>query len=92
MMINHIIFWGAQDDAHGTQTPRHSYLVISSPYIDPGTGIASVLPLTEGATFTDRYFIVEDGGESAAMEAAIKALEAEPANSRLNMRNHQIVR
>ena len=46
-MIKAVVkFFGTQQDQFGMPVPYHSYLVVSSPWQTPNSGIASVVPLS----------------------------------------------
>ena len=74
-------FYGDERDAHGMPTPYEHYLVIASEWIESGSGIASIMSLTEsrksaiaqGATHTE---IDRTGGPEGAMKKAEDFLTA----------------
>lgn len=89
-MIKAVVkYWGAQQDQFGMPTPYHSYLVVSSPWQTPNSGIASIVPLSTGAPLPRPHFSVLQGGERAAFDAALKALSTEPSNAGLTQHCHE---
>jgi hypothetical protein len=62
----------------------HPYLVLSSPWLLPGTGVATVLTLNSDAPAPDRAaFISEKGGPREALALAVEAILALPTNKGL---------
>lgn len=89
-MIKAVVkFWGAQQGPFGMPTPYHSYLVVSSPWQTPESGIASVVPLSASAPLSNQHFPVLQGGERGAFEAALKALASESGNIGLTQHSHE---
>ena len=89
-MIKAVVkFWGAQQNQFGMPVPYHSYLVVSSPWQTPDSGIASVVPLSTGAPLSNQHFPVLQGGERGAFEVALKALKSEPGNMGLKQHSHE---
>lgn len=67
----------------------HSYLVVSSPWQTPDSGIASVVSLSVSAPLSKQHFPVLQGGERGAFDAALKALASEPSNIGLAQHCHE---
>lgn len=89
-MIKAVVkFFGAEQDQFGMPVPYHSYLVVSSPWQTPDSGIASVVPLSANAPLSKAHFPVLQGGERAAFEAALLALSSEPNNAGLTQHFHE---
>ena len=89
-MIKAVVkFWGANQDQFSMPVPYHSYLVVSSPWQTPDSGIASVVPLSTSAPLSSQHFPVLYGGERGAFEAALKALASEPSNVGLTQHSHE---
>jgi hypothetical protein len=64
-MIKAVVkFFGAERDQFGMPVPYHSYLIVSSPWEMPGSGIASVVPLSVNAPLSKPHFPVLQGGGS----------------------------
>lgn len=88
-MIKAVVkYWGTQQDQFGTPIPYHSYLIVSSPWQTPNSGIASIVPLSS-APLSRPHFAVLQGGERAAFEAALSALSSEPGNAGLTQHCHE---
>ncbi len=89
-MIKAVVkFWGEDRNQSGMPVPYYAYLVISSPWQTEACGIASVVPITEGAPLSKRHFIAESGGERAAFIAAIGCLKSESGNRDLQFEFHE---
>ncbi|MBU3564187.1 hypothetical protein [Polynucleobacter sp. Tro8-14-1] len=89
-MIKAVVkFFGAEQDQFGMPVPYHSYLVVSSPWEMLGSGIASVVPLSENAPLSKPHFPVLQGGERAALDVALQALSHEPKNIGLKLLFHE---
>lgn len=89
-MIKAVVkFYGTQQDQFGMPVPYHSYLVVSSPWQTPDSGIASVVSLSPNAPLSKPHFSVMRGGERAAIDAAIQALASEPKNFGLIQHFHE---
>lgn len=62
-----------------------SYMVLASPWILPGSGVASVVPLSAGAPSPAHAAVVrETGGAQAAFTAAVSEILALPGNENLH--------
>lgn len=81
-------FWGSGADAYGMPTPYHSYYVVASPWNSPGSGIASVVPLSTNAPLSRQHFLATSGGEDTAFNEAVTALEKESGNATLKKHIH----
>ena len=88
MIKSHVKFWGSGQDAYGMPVPYHSYLIVASPWQTNG-GVASVVPITIDAPLARRHFPVLSGGERAAFDAALTALNVQPENAGLNCASHE---
>lgn len=89
-MIKAVVkFFGAEQDQFGMPVPYHSYLVVSSPWQTPNSGIASVVALSANAPLSKPHFPVLQGGERAAFDAALQALASEPNNAGLTQHSHE---
>ena len=89
-MIKAVVkFFGAERDQFGMPVPYHSYLIVSSPWEMPGSGIASVVPLSVNAPLSKPHFPVLQGGERAAFDVALQALSHEPKNIGLKVLFHE---
>ncbi len=88
-MIKAVVkFFGAEQDHFGMPVPYHSYLVVSSPWQTPNSGIASVVALSANAPLSKPHLLVQ-GGERAAFDAALQALASEPNNAGLTQHSHE---
>jgi hypothetical protein len=89
-MIKAVVkFYGAQQDQFGMPVPYHCYLVVSSPWLTPDSGIASVVSLSANAPLSKPHVPVMQGGERAAFDAALQALASEPNNAGLTQHSHE---
>ncbi len=89
-MIKAVVkFWGTEQDQFGMPKPYHSYLVVASPWQNPDSGIASVVPLSSAAPLSKPHHLVLKGGERVAFDAAVSALKAETANKNLTFQSHE---
>lgn len=89
-MIKAVVkFFGAEKDQFGMPDPYHSYLVVSSPWETPDSGIASVIPISVNAPLLKSHFPVLKGGERAAFDIALQALSHEPKNAGLKRLFHE---
>ncbi len=89
-MIKAVVkFFGTEQDQFDMPVPYHSYLVVSSPWQTPDSGIASVVALSANAPLSNPHFPVLQGGERAAFEAALQALASEPNNAGLKQHSHE---
>lgn len=62
----------------------HSYLVLASPWATPDSGVASMVPLSEGAPAPDRAaIVVQKGGARAAFQAAVAEILSLAGNAGL---------
>jgi len=62
-----ITFFGGKADAFGMPKQFHNYLVVASPWQVKGSGIASVVALSDAPTPTPATVISPKGGATAAM-------------------------
>ena len=83
MLKMKVVFTGEGRDSHGMPEPYHAYYIVSSPGKLQGAGQATVDPLSEGSSIAQTNFVVDSGGEKAALEKALKAIRAEPCNKGL---------
>jgi len=77
-------FFGDSRDEYGLPQPFVGYLVVGSPRKLEGSGISSVVPLTEDTeTPNPPHFMCEDGGPEKAIESALDALRKLHEDQRL---------
>ena len=83
-------FYGNTKDDLGMPSPYHSYLVIASPWLEPGSGIASVMGVTANSPLPDHHHeIARSGGEQAAYERLLNKLREMEENSGLQELIHR---
>ena len=89
-MIKAVVsFSGDKVDDFGMPMPYHSYLIVATPWRNPGTGAASIVPLSLMAPKArDHVFVVHDG-ERGAFEAAVKEISRQPGNQSLQIDLHE---
>jgi hypothetical protein len=82
-------FWGQERDSHGMPDSYRSYFVLSSPWQDPDSGVASVFCISGAEQPPQRNVWVEKGGERAAYNKAVATLKLLPENSGLKCREDE---
>src|SRR5271157_3570647 len=75
-------YHGNDDDSHGMPKPWFHYLVLASPSAKPGSGTASIVPLSESrakgiAQGPSHTIIAKEGGPEAALKMAEEFLDKE---------------
>ena len=63
-----ITFFGGTIDEYGMPKQFHNYLVVASPWQTKGSGVASVVALSDAPTPRPATVISPKGGATAAME------------------------
>jgi hypothetical protein len=84
MIKAHVKYFGQERDEHGMPTPYHSYLVVSSPWQEDESAVASVIPLAERSpmpSVSDKLTL--SGGEQQAYEEILALLRSLPQNQEL---------
>ena len=77
-------FFGGSRDPFGMPIPYHSYLIVSSPWQQAGSGVASVISLTANAPLPDSpHKLVLTGGPEKAYEEALSSLRNLQQNKNL---------
>jgi hypothetical protein len=91
-----VALYGSERDTFGMPTPYLSYLVVSSPWEKPNSGIASILPLaisppsaTTSTVPGQPHHLSLSGGEEAAFKEAVSALKNSAIHSGLAFHEHR---
>lgn len=85
MIKANIKFFGGEQDEYGMPNPFHSYLVVSSPWQQDGSGVASAIPLSSDAPAPNRpHKLVLAGGPEKAYEEMLSLLRGLEQNKGLS--------
>lgn len=81
-MQTRVTFHGGEPGPDGLPKQFHRYFVVASPapMLGRNASVASVVALTLAPEPSVAHFVVLDGSEAEAIEKAVAALEALPAN------------
>ncbi len=79
-----VTYLGEETDSHGMPSPWYHYLLTSRPGPNSGSGVASILPLSESratgvAQGSSRRIAVDEGGPEAALSQAEQFLDDQHA-------------
>lgn len=80
-----LVLFGKETGPGGIPVPFNRYRIEVGPWINPGTGVASVIPTTEDTPVPSPppHFIAAKGGPKEAARMARMAIEALPENKGL---------
>jgi len=95
-MIKSVIkFFGTARNANGMPDPYFSYLVVASPWQDNGSGIATIISLSESSVLSianpatvNPHHVELSGGEKAAYDKAVGALKVASLHAGLSFHEH----
>jgi len=78
-----VTFYGDKQDSYGIPIPMYVYLIYSTEWEMPDSGMAVVTQLTDGPSLSPPYIISLSGGIKSVEQKAIAVLERLPANMEL---------
>ncbi len=86
-MIRTVTFYGAGRDALGMPVPTNRYLIDEAPavWVGPTAFFATIFATVNAPMPVQQSFLVPNGNAGDALQAAIAALAALPANAGLTM-------
>ena len=80
----HFVMFAAPTGSAVQSTVYRPYLLVASPWLQPDSGIATVVPLHGGSPVPDQiHFVSPTGGAASALRAARDAIVALPENNAL---------
>lgn len=85
MIKVNVKFFGNERDRYGMPKPYHSYLIVSSPWQQENSGVASAIPISIDAPLPNSpHRFVLDGGPEKAYKEMLALLRSLSQNQGLN--------